>query len=109
MDLVLREGLSFLEALPKAFETAQQAETAGIDFVALEESARQGLGNGAFEESEEERPEVLAEFCPEVAESEETALTETVVETEAALDDIVQPSVPVGSGRLMPVATRRVG
>ena len=35
-----------MEAFPKALEVTQQAETAGIDAVALEESARQGLSSG---------------------------------------------------------------
>jgi hypothetical protein len=112
VDLVLREGLSFVEALPKAFETAQQAETAGIDFAAFEESARQGLSNGAFEESEEERPDVLAEFFPEVVsettESEGVAVGKTEGDSKEATI-IAAPNPPLESGRLESMPTRRVG
>jgi hypothetical protein len=40
-------------------------QAAGFDQVALEVAARQGLSNGAFEESEDEGGEVVDEFCPE--------------------------------------------
>ena len=114
VDLVLREGLSFVEALPKAVEEARLAELAGIDFVALEESARQGLSNGAFEESEEERPEVLAEFFPEVVSETASEITEgegvVVRETEGKVDPATIPSsIPLESGKLESVPTRRVG
>lgn len=109
VDLVIREGLTFLEAVQKAQAAAEESKTVGIDFAALEDSAHLGLSNGAFEESEDERPEVLAEFFPEVVEGEEAAITETVLETDVSLEDTVQPSVPVESGRLTPVLTKRVG
>lgn len=95
---------------PKVLEDAAQAEAAGLDFAALEESARQGLSNGAFEESEEDQPEVLAEFFPEVV--SEKAETEGVVvgETEPKVDTTaIRPSVPLESKKLEPVPTRRVG
>jgi hypothetical protein len=37
-------------------------QAAGFDQVALELAARQGLSNGAFEESEDEGGEVVEEF-----------------------------------------------
>jgi len=113
VDLVLREGLSLGEALPKALEMAQLAERAGIDFVALEEGARQGLSNGAFKESEEEQPEVLAEFFPEVVSEAASEITEServvVEEAELKVDPTtIMPSQPSESGKLEPVPTRRV-
>ena len=110
VDLVLREGTSLLEVWPKVREEAAQAEAAGLDFAALEESARQGLSNGAFEESEEDQPEVLAEFFPEII--SQKAETEGVVvgETEPKVDTTaITPSVPLEPGRLASVPTRRVG
>ena len=109
VDLVLREGLTLEEALPQALEMAKLAEIAGIDYVALEESARQGLSNGAFEESEEEQPEALAEFFPEVV-SELATSEEVVMEEDEGKEDTttIMPSVPLESGKLEPVPTRRV-
>ncbi len=38
---------------------------AGFDQVALDEAARQGFANGAFEELDEDVPAVVEEFFPE--------------------------------------------
>lgn len=43
-------------------EVAQQEHLAGADRDTLEQAARAGLRNGAFEDSEEEIPEVVEEF-----------------------------------------------
>ena len=110
VDLVLREGTSLLEVWPKAKDEAAQAEAAGLDFAALEESARQGLSNGAFEESEEDQPEVLAEFFPEVV--SEKAETEGVVAAESGTNTevpVTQPKISSEPHSLTPVPTRRVG
>ena len=109
VDLVLREGMSLLGVWPQVLEEAAQAEAAGLDFAALEESARQGLSNGAFEESEEDQPEVLAEFFPEVV-AEITASKEVVVEEAEGEGDTktIMPNVPLESAKLEPVPTRRV-
>ena len=110
VDLVLREGMSLLEVWPKAKEEAAQAEAAGLDFAALEESARQGLSNGAFEESEEDQPEVLAEFFPEVL--AEKVETEGVVAAESGTNTevpVTQPRMSSEPHLLTPVPTRRVG
>ena len=109
VDLVLREGMSLLEVCPKVKEEAAKAEAAGLDFAALEESARQGLSNGAFEESEEDQPEVLAEFFPEVV--SEKAETEGVVAEESGANTEVPVTQPRPSSEphsLTPVPTRRV-
>ncbi len=109
VDLVLREGMSLLEVWPKVKEEAAKAETAGLDFAALEESARQGLSNGAFEESEEDQPEVLAEFFPEVV--SEKAETEGVVAEESGANTevpVTQPRTSSEPHSLTPVPTRRV-
>jgi hypothetical protein len=110
VDLVLREGTSLLEVWPQVREEAAQAEAAGLDFAALEESARQGLSNGAFEESEEDQPEVLAEFFPEVV--SEKAETEGVVAAESGTNTevpVTQPKISSEPHSLTPVPTRRVG
>ena len=47
---------------PAGQELAQQEHLAGVDRDTLEQAARAGLRNGAFEDSEEEIPEVVEEF-----------------------------------------------
>jgi hypothetical protein len=110
VDLVLREGTSLLEVWPQVREEAAQAEAAGLDFAALEESARQGLSNGAFEESEEDQPEVLAEFFPEVlAEKIEAPYIASKVSGLPRDTQTIDEVPASGTSTLTPVPTRRVG
>lgn len=62
VDLTLRSGLSFCDAIAAAKAAHQERLEAGFDQQALEEAARQGFGNGAFEESTEEGGSVVEEF-----------------------------------------------
>ena len=50
------------EALQKASELDTQRQTAGFDQRALDDAARRGFGNGAFEDSEEDSHVVIEEF-----------------------------------------------
>lgn len=50
------------KALLTADETNAQRQAAGFDQVALDEAARRGFGNGAFEDSEEDSGAVIEEF-----------------------------------------------
>ena len=110
VDLVLREGMSLLEVWPKVLEEAAQAEAAGLDFAALEESARQGFSNGAFEESEEDQPEVLAEFFPEViSEKAETPYVAGKGPDLPGDTSSIEASPTLETSHLTPVSTRRVG
>lgn len=68
-DLTLREGETLPGAVSAARRAAGQLAEAGVDTAELEAVARVAMGNGAFEESDEEAPEVLEEFYP----SEEVA------------------------------------
>ena len=52
------------ETLRGANELDEQRQIAGFDQVALDEAARRGFGNGAFEDSEEDRHVVIEEFFP---------------------------------------------
>ena len=67
VDLTVRTGLSLEEALGEAKRFEEQRQAAGFDQEALELSARQGLANGAFEESDEDGGAVVEEFFPETA------------------------------------------
>jgi hypothetical protein len=65
VDLVVRSGLSLEQAIEEAREVGQRRLASGFDQAALDEAARQGFANGAFEELEEDVPEVVEEFYPE--------------------------------------------
>jgi len=65
VDLVVRTGLSLEQALLQAHETDEQRRACRFDQLALDEAARRGFGNGAFEELEEDVPAVVEEFFPE--------------------------------------------
>ena len=65
VDLVVRTGISLEQAIEEARELDQRRQTSGFDQAALDEAARQGFANGAFEELEEDVPAVVEEFFPE--------------------------------------------
>ena len=62
VDITIRAGMDISEALQKASELDTQRQTAGFDQRALDDAARRGLGNGAFEDSEEDSHVVIEEF-----------------------------------------------
>ena len=64
VDLTTRSGMTLAEALADARNLDEQLKAAGFDQAALDAAARQGLGNGAFEESEDEGSAVVDEFFP---------------------------------------------
>lgn len=63
-DITLRDGQSVEEALGLAKAIEAVRIKAGFDQVALDKAARAGLANGAFEESEEDGPDIVEEFFP---------------------------------------------
>lgn len=65
VDLTVRSGMSLAEAIAGAQAEHEHRKGAGFDQVALEDAARQGFANGAFEESEEEGADLVEEFYPE--------------------------------------------
>jgi hypothetical protein len=67
VDLTIKAGLSMVDAIASARSEQEVRKAAGFDQAALDEAARQGLGNGAFEESEEEGAAVVEEFYPQGA------------------------------------------
>lgn len=64
VDLTLKSGLTLAQALEQARDLQRERQAAGFDQVALDEAARQGYAQGAFEESEEDGLGVLEEFYP---------------------------------------------
>ena len=73
VDLVVRTGLSLEQAIVEARVKDEQRREGGFDQVALDEAARQGFANGAFEELEEDVPAVVEEFYPAAASDEGVA------------------------------------
>ncbi len=65
VDLVVRTGLSLEQAIVEARVKDEQRQDCGFDQAALDEAARQGFANGAFEELEEDVPAVVEEFYSE--------------------------------------------
>ncbi|WP_057427815.1 recombination directionality factor [Pseudomonas aeruginosa] len=63
-DLTVRGGMDISEALQQASELYAQRQTAGFDQGALDDAAKRGFGNGAFEESEEDVGAIVEEFYP---------------------------------------------
>ncbi len=72
VDVVIRDGVDSKKALMDAKDLAGQS---GECVEALEAAARAGLGNGAFEETEDEGAEVVEEFFPA---GEDTHVAESV-------------------------------
>ncbi len=64
VDLTLRGDGSLVDAIARARLAWQERKAAGVDQVALDEAARQGLALGAFEESDEDGMAVVEEFYP---------------------------------------------
>ena len=65
VDLVIRSGMTLEEAITEARRVDGVRKDAGFDQAALDETARQGFANGAFEELDDDVPSVVEEFFPE--------------------------------------------
>ncbi|KPX64739.1 hypothetical protein ALQ99_01232 [Pseudomonas syringae pv. lapsa] len=61
-DLTVRGGMDMTEALVTASELDSRRQAAGFNQAALDEAARRGFGNGAFEYSEEDVSAIVEEF-----------------------------------------------
>ncbi|OSO75024.1 hydrolase or metal-binding protein [Stutzerimonas stutzeri] len=61
-DLTVRGGMDMAEALVTASELDSRHQAAGFNQAALDEAARRGFGNGAFEDSEEDVSAIVEEF-----------------------------------------------
>ena len=97
VDLVVRTGMTLEQAIAEARAKDTQRKDSGFDQEALDEAARRGFANGAFEELVEDVPAVAEEFYPEpgAAGSE----MEATKERPARLSDRLQEKVArIGSG-----------
>ena len=64
VDITLRNNQSIEEALAEANRIDEQRQAAGFDQTALDQAARLGFANGAFEDNEEDGGTVVDEFFP---------------------------------------------
>lgn len=64
-DITVRDGMTLEAAIAQARETHAQRQAVGFDQQELDQAARVGFQNAAFETNEEEVPEILEEFYPE--------------------------------------------
>lgn len=62
VDLVVRSGLTLEQAIAEAKQKDEQRRESGFDQDALDEAARKGFANGAFEDLAEDVPSVVEEF-----------------------------------------------
>ncbi|MBN8281300.1 MAG: hydrolase or metal-binding protein [Gammaproteobacteria bacterium] len=65
VDLVVLSELTLEQAIAQAREVDQSRRDAGFDQEALDEAARRGFANGAFEDLAEDVPAVVEEFYPD--------------------------------------------
>ena len=75
VDLVVRSGMTLEQAIAEGREKDAQRRNAGFDQDALDEAARRGFANGAFEDSDEDVPSVVEEFYPEAELTVEAEVT----------------------------------
>ena len=64
VDLVVRSGMTLEEAIIEAKQLDASRRASGFDQTALDEAARKGFANGAFEDLAEDVPTVVEEFYP---------------------------------------------
>ncbi len=73
-DITVRDGMTLEQAIVQAREIDVQRKAVGFDQEGLDQAARLGFQNAAFETSEEEVPDILEEFFPETDNPSEQAV-----------------------------------
>ena len=97
VDLVVRPGMTLEQAIAEAHAKDAQRKETGFDQEALDEAARCGFANGAFEELDEDVPAVTEEFYREAGDVVQG--TDALKDRPARLSDRLQKKVArIGSG-----------
>jgi hypothetical protein len=96
VDLVVRAGLTLEQAVGQARELDALRRGCGFDQHALDEAARQGFANGAFEDLAEDVPAVVEEFYADAA--AEAGETEVAKEGPSSLRGRLQAKVACMGG-----------
>ena len=65
VDITTRDKMTLEDAIADARVQYESRKLVGFDQDSLEQAAREGFQNGAFEETEDDIPDVLEEFFPE--------------------------------------------
>lgn len=65
VDLTIREGMTLDEALTQAQQTHTRRQALTFNQQALDAVAREGFGNGAFEDNPDDALDVIEEFFPD--------------------------------------------
>ena len=64
VDLTVRHSMDMTQTLQATHELDAQRQATGFDQAALDDTARRGFANGAFEDSEEDAGAIVEEFYP---------------------------------------------
>jgi hypothetical protein len=83
-DITVRSGITLEEALIAAQQTNDSRIAAGFDQTALDNAARLGFSNGAFEDSEEDSGAIVEEFYPVTSDDEPSREAPTQRQASAA-------------------------
>lgn len=67
VDITVRDGMTLEDALIEAKQTDEARKVSGFDQAALDQAARLGFANGAFEDGTEDGAEIVEEFFPDGA------------------------------------------
>lgn len=94
VDITVRNGMSMEEALLATRQLDEARLSAGFDQASLDSAAKHGLGNGAFEDSEEDGGAVIEEFY-----------SSTDAATGSAQNDEPQPAPNSLAGKLEALAS----
>ncbi|WP_426208778.1 hydrolase or metal-binding protein [Pseudomonas sp. TWR2-1-1] len=97
VDITVRSGMSVEETLLGARQLDEARQSAGFDQASLDCAAKHGLGNGAFEDSEEDGGAVIEKFY-----------SSTDAATGAAESDEPQPAPNSLAGKLEALASHAI-
>ena len=99
-DITLRSDMSMEESLLAANALHEQRLAAGFNQEALDEVARKGLGNGFFEEDEDDVASVVEEFYPaQTNAGEPVDQGERLIKTTNALAGKLEQKVRIQNAR----------
>lgn len=87
VDLAVREGSTLEATIAEARQNDERRKSVGYDQAALDTAAAQGFANGAFEDSEDEIAEVVAEFFPTNSDVSDTSQQPTASNAQPSLKD----------------------
>lgn len=103
VDLTVRTGMTMSEAITTAKLQSAERNVLGFDQAALDEAARQGFAEGAFEESEEEGAAVVEEFYPDEFDNGSSGKIVSTGTKPGLADKLNQKSVHLNGSAASPV------